>query len=94
MSDQPNMKAGSREISLAASTNAPFIYFEEALAFGHLNGIVLITLEAQRIIPNPQAVIIDRVIVAHLRMNVVAALSLKKAIEDALLLATPAVGAS
>jgi hypothetical protein len=34
----------------------------------------------------------DRVIVAHLRMNVPAALSLKAAIEGALLLAAPAAG--
>ena len=45
--------------------------------------------------PTPgQTVSTDRVIVAHLRMNIPAALALKAAIEGALLLATPAAGAS
>ena len=74
--------------------HAPFLYFENASAFGHLSGIIRITLEAARIIPAPgnQGVVIDRVIVAHLRMNIPAALSLKAAIDGALLLATPAAG--
>ena len=84
------------EISAIASAHAPFLYFEHASAFGHLNGIIRITLEAARIMPapgNPRAAVTDRVIVAHLRMNVPAALSLKAAIEGALRLAAPASGA-
>jgi hypothetical protein len=83
------------EISAIASAHAPFLYFEMASAFGHANGIIRITLEAARIMPapgNPQAAVIDRVIIAHLRMNIPAALSLKAAIDGALLLATPAAG--
>jgi hypothetical protein len=83
------------EISAIASAHAPFLYFEDATAFGHHNGIIRITLEAARIIPapgNPRAVVTDRVVVAHLRMNVPAARSLKAAIEGALLLAAPAAG--
>jgi hypothetical protein len=83
------------EISAIASAHAPFLYFEDVTAFGHVNGIIRITLEAARILPapgNPAAAVIDRVIVAHLRMNVPAARSLKAALEGALLLAAPVAG--
>jgi hypothetical protein len=81
------------EISAIASAHAPFLYFDDATAFGHQNGIIRVTLEAARIMPapgNPRAAVTDRVIVAHLRMNVPAALALKAAIEGALLLAAGA----
>jgi hypothetical protein len=78
-------------ISELGSANAPMLYFEEASAFGHINGIIRLTLEAARMYPaTPDpGVKIDRVIVAHLRMNIPAARSLKKALEGALLMATP-----
>ena len=92
------------EVSAIASAHAPFLYFEGVSAFAHFNGVIRVTLEAARdmIIPGqPQAVgsdrvavASDRVIVAHLRMSILAALSLKTAIEEALLLAAPAAGAS
>lgn len=73
----------------------PFLYFDSASAFGHMDGVIRITLEALRDMPTPgSAVSLDLVIVAHLRMSVPAALSLKAAIDGALLLAAPAVGAS
>ena len=74
---------------------APFLYFDNAPVFGCFNGVVRIMLEAVRTMPTPgQTVSTDRVIVAHLRMSIPAALALKAAIEGALLLATPAAGAS
>ena len=77
-------------LSNSASAHAPFLYFEEASAMSHLNGVIRITLEAGRVIPSADGrVDIDKVMVAHLRMNIPAALSLKSAIEGALLLATP-----
>jgi hypothetical protein len=85
------------EISAIASAHAPFLYFENASAFGHLNGIIRITLEASRDLPapgQPGLAVADRVIVAHLRMNVPAAQSLKAAIDGALLLAIPVPGGS
>lgn len=97
MSDQPKdevLPTTIGEISAAASAQAPIIFFEEASAFGHFNGALRITLEAQTLRPSLQGLVIDRVIVAHLRMTVPAALSLKKTIEDALLLAAPPAGAS
>lgn len=97
MSDQPKdevLPSTIGEISIAASAQAPIIFFEAASAFGHFAGILRITLETQTLRPGPQGLVVDRVIVAHLRMSVPAALSLKKTIEDALLLATPPAGAS
>jgi hypothetical protein len=82
-----------RVISAIASAHAPFIYFEGAPAFGHMNGIIRVTLEAYKDTPiPPESVASDRVIVAHLRMNIPAALSLKAALEGALLLAKPVAG--
>ena len=83
----PNAQGG---INASGSAHAPFLYFEAASAFGYLNGVIRITLEAQRIFPtrDDAAVGIDRVLVAHLTMNIPAALSLKAAIEAALLLAS------
>jgi hypothetical protein len=77
------------EVSAIASAHAPFFYFENATAFGHLNGIIRITLEATRDVLRGTSVVNDRVMVAHLRMNVPAALSLKAAIDGALLIAMP-----
>lgn len=80
------------EVSAIASAHAPVLYFENAPAFGHINGIIRITLEVMRDMPMPghTTAASDRVVVAHLRMNVLAALSLKSAIEGALLIAAPA----
>ncbi len=79
-------------ISASGSASAPFVYFEQASAFGHLHGVVRVTLEAMRIYPSPtgQGVLADRVVTAHLRMSVQAAQSLRAALDGALLLAAPA----
>lgn len=77
------------KLSEIGSAHAPFLYFDEAPAFGCLNGVVRITLEAIRTVPSGQGsgIVNDRVIAAHLRMTIHAALSLKAAIDGALLLA-------
>jgi hypothetical protein len=77
------------QTAISASIHAPFLYFEEATTFGHVNGIIQVTLEATRLYPNPPGVTLERVAVAHLRMNVQAAIALNKAIDGALLLAAP-----
>ena len=78
-------------VSAIASAHAPFLYFDSAPTFGHVNGIIRVTLEATRDMPTntEQRVGSDRVVVAHLRMTIPAAQSLKAAIEGALLLANP-----
>ena len=77
-------------LAVRASDNAPFVYFEEAPSFGHYNGVIRVTLEAARLhSEHPGTVTTERVVVAHLRMNVAAARSLKAALEGGLLLANP-----
>lgn len=94
MTDTPTDNKGptppkTLPFSQSGSDHAPFLYFEDAPAFGHLNGIIRITLEASRVYTGSDDVVVsDRVAVAHLRMNIRAALSLKSAIEGALLLAS------
>jgi hypothetical protein len=81
------------EIAALASAHAPFLYFDRAPTFGYNHGIVNITLEALRFMAVGQTPTRDRVVVAHLRMSVPAAMALKAALEAALLLAAPAAGA-
>jgi hypothetical protein len=69
---------------------APIIYFDEAPTFASFNNIIAVTLSAARYTPGPEKPKVDLVVTAHLRCNLQAALSLRKAIDDALLLATPA----
>jgi hypothetical protein len=77
-------------LSGLASAAAPFLYFENAPAFGTMNGIIKVTLTATRDLPQANNKIAsDHVIVAHLRMNMAAARALKAALEGAILLASP-----
>ena len=86
----PGVQGGTSAI---ASAHAPFLYFENAPAFGYANGILRVTLTAFRDLPlSPTAVGSDIAIVAHLRMNIPAAQALKAAIDGALLLASPTPG--
>jgi hypothetical protein len=72
-------------------TNAPFIFFENAPAFGCTNGVINITLSASRAwVVQDGSVVTDQVVVAFLRGNVQAAIDLRKAIDSALLMAAPA----
>jgi hypothetical protein len=82
----PSVQYGT---SALASANAPFVYFENAPMFGHVDGVVRITLAAVRDYPVAGKVGTDIAVVAHLRMSVSAAKSLKAAIDGALLLAAP-----
>jgi hypothetical protein len=85
----PGVEGGISEI---ASAHAPFLYFDIATNFGFNNGIVNVTLETVRYMSAGQKVTLDRVVVAHLRMSIPAASSLKAALDGALLLASPAAG--
>ncbi len=76
-------------VSPSGSANAPFIYFEDAPTFGHMNGIIQVTLEAVRIYSEASGVKRERVVVAHMRMNIPAARSLRAALDGALLIAAP-----
>lgn len=76
--------------------HAPIVYFEAAPNFGHMNGIISVTLSAGRAILNQDGTTIDSdaVVVAYLRCNIPAAINLRRALDDALLLAQPAPPAS
>jgi len=67
-------------VAAIASAQAPFIYFDGAPNFGFLNSVCNISLEALRYTPVGDKVLTDRVVVAHLRMNLEALEHLKRAI--------------
>ncbi len=69
--------------------HAPFIFFEGAPAFGFTNGVVNITLSANRTWAGPSGIVNEQVVVAYLRGNVQAALGLRDSLDKALLLAAP-----
>jgi hypothetical protein len=99
MADKPDITppvpGALPEISIDGSVHAPLLYFEDASAFGYMNGIIRVTLEAARIYPTAaQGVQVERVAVAHLRMNVPAARSLITALEGAILLGTQSASES
>jgi hypothetical protein len=77
-------------ISAIASAHAPFLYFDHAPNFGFNQGIVNVTLEAFRFLSGSPTLTRDRVVVAHLRMSIPAAMSLRSALDGALLIAAPA----
>jgi hypothetical protein len=90
--EKPNVQSPV-EIPAVDSAHAPFLYFDQVRVLGYGHGVIRITLEAFRDTPvtgNRPA--LDSVVVGHLRMNVPAALSLKAAIDNALLLAAPSAG--
>jgi hypothetical protein len=68
-------------VSAIASANAPFIFFDNVAVYGDYNGIVHMTLQAGRFVVGDGAFRSDQVMVAHLRMNMVAFKSLKEAVE-------------
>jgi hypothetical protein len=90
MADNPDTrpKEGTL-VPVSDIPHAPFIFYEEACALGYVNGVVSITLSAGRAWVGPDGVESDRVVTAYLRGNVQAAISLRAAIDSALLMAAP-----
>jgi hypothetical protein len=77
-------------IPVSDTPHAPFVFFENAPALGFTNGVAAITLSANRTWIDPSGVVVnEQCVVAHLRGNVQALLSLRQAIDSALLLAAP-----
>jgi hypothetical protein len=66
---------------------APYIYFDGAPNFGFTNGVINVTLAANRHLLRDGAPVTDIVATAHLRCNVPAAIELRNALDAALLLA-------
>lgn len=92
MADNPDTPAAQVPIIPVSDTpHAPFIFYEWAPAFGFTNGVVNITLAANRTwVAQDGAVMNEQVVVAYLRGNVQAVLSLRDSLDKALLLAAPA----
>lgn len=76
-------------ITVGDVEHAPFIYFEEAPALSHINGLIRITLSAERTLIKSGKVVSDQVAVGYLRTNVQGARALVHALESAILLAQP-----
>jgi len=91
MADNPEARPEKvPAVAFSDTPHAPFIFYENAPAFGFMNGVVNITLSANRTYAGPDGAIVnEQVVVAYLRGNVPAALSLRQAIDSALLLAAP-----
>ena len=92
MADNPDTRPGEVAVAIPVSDtpHAPFIFYEGAPAFGHTNGVINLTLSASRTCIGPDgATKNDLVVVAYLRGNLQAALSLREAIDKALVLSAP-----
>ena len=88
---RPINKAQAVQISDSSAENAPFIYFDAVLTAGIHQGNVRVELGASTVVPtmDGQARTLQG-ITAHLRCSPAAAVTLRKAIDEALLLLAPA----
>ena len=64
-------------IPVGDSPHAPFIFYEGASTFDHVNGVIIITLSATRTWAGPEGVVSEQVVMAYLRGNIRAALNLR-----------------
>jgi hypothetical protein len=94
MVDKPDKVelAPSAKLTVSDPASAPFIFFEGTPSFGNNNGVVNITLAANRHLLKDGAVSSDAVAVAYLRCNVAAAVELRNALDSALLLGVKTEG--
>jgi hypothetical protein len=98
MADEPNTKppivtevipSVSGGMSALANASAPVIFCDAVPTFGFYNGIAHLTFSAMRFLPVEGKVAHDNMIVAHVRMNMVALKALKDAVTSIELLAQP-----
>jgi hypothetical protein len=97
MADKSDPRPGEMAIVIPVNDtpHAPFIYYDGAPVAAYANGIISLTLSASRTYVGPDgAPKNDFVVVAYLRGNIQAAVSLREAINNALLLAAPATEGS
>lgn len=76
-------------MTVVDAASAPFVYFEEAPALGHVNGLIRITLSAERVVLNKGTPVGEQVVTGYLRTNIQGARSLIDALQGALLMAQP-----
>ena len=90
MPTNPETRSAPIQPQVADVWHAPFIFFESAPIFGCTNGVINITLAANRATASEGGTVInEQMVVAYLRGNIQAALSLRAAVDSALLLAAP-----
>lgn len=89
MADE-KLGVGGVDLVVSDVPHAPVIFFENAPCLGHVGGNVNITLSTQLTVLGPdRKAISQEVAVAYLRCNVIAAKSLRAAIDQALLAMEP-----
>jgi len=93
--NEPIKKRQAVQVSDSSAEHAPFIYFDAILTAGIHQGNVRVELGASTVVPtvDGQARTLQ-VITAHLRCSPSAAVTLRDAIDKALLLLAPAKGQS
>ena len=80
-------------LKISDTPHAPIVFFDEAPVFNNYNGIIGITLCANRTMPDGAGGLTgDMVAVAFLRCNIQAAEPLRKALDGALLLGVKTEG--
>jgi hypothetical protein len=94
MSNEPQPKFGvirfNNEPVALSPIPLPIVYFDGAPSLSHLNGIIGVTLTVTGNVPDGgDGVHVCASVVAHLKCSIPAAVALKAALEDALLLARP-----
>jgi hypothetical protein len=73
--------------------HAPFIFYEAAAASGVADGIICVTLNTSRVyVGQDGGPAVDQVVVAYLRSSVRAAINLRDALNNALLMEAPPAG--
>lgn len=74
-------------------TAGPVVFFDQAPTFGHLNGVIEVTLTSRLLLPTTDGKVANEIVAAgHLRGSVAAMASLRAAIDAALKMAAePAI---
>ena len=84
--NNPKPAASTRLIKDPAA--GPVVFFDQAPTYGHLNGVIEVTLTSRLLLPTADSKVITEFIAAgHLRGSVVAMASLRDAIDGALKMA-------
>jgi hypothetical protein len=90
MTDDLTRAAKAARAVVTDVPHAPFIYFDNVATWGLLAGLITVTLSAQRaLVGTDGAAATDNVAIAYLRCNILAARSLRDALDKALLGAMP-----
>lgn len=86
--------APARPVAVQDVLTAPFVYFDAVSTFGNSNGIIRLALVAERqtLAHAAASAQSEFVTVAQLRCSVQAAINLRNALNDALLVGAPVEG--